>query len=1002
MDAPLFSELLEEKSVTNVVNMEEYGYCLYTSAQRPEESLLQDVENSVGSHVQPRTTPTTYFDSADCPKNVKELWKSFINDGINLPVILLSLFENTSTLQLQGPIIVSEIVSPLSTTTALRRSHPCRDGVSVWRPIRKGVGPEDGLFKVYPKSHRIESEQKLRESGICADAIRIRADQVLITHGGLWIEEQSGAGLLMWMGFSEESIGLHIDMHSLLFIALACGASHFLSRHRSLSKVEWETAEFAQEDFSFTPQDRHTGSGNGRTETAESILIRAQEGLEEVQKFITELGDPTKLILSADYGSAEDPRTAFLTVGRDLDPRKWFLRAVSIRYLVKRYWWAQNSIRDFVNEEGLPDKPRVHSAIKCGQKVYLEELALKKPGIWLVLMGVLSRFPLMPLSEVYLIPSLLHDKYPAIIDAALRWSRLMANSGWFGTDLGDAKRENTIMDDLEFVRVWFPDSELSPEAAVWHHALDDVVKLIVPLPCKVPVPCQGGYIGYKKLADLAVDKDGVERVRSRYEAVRSVPLGSEDPMVVAQKPRDLTLKRFEACKQLRDTYRDRLEENDIDNQGRTWLERQLQSTVKGPLMRDAEDKGIGHMILEEVQLEDPSNGYAPAFSTRRPAGAMLVDLAVLPEHAATVRSKYFSPFSSDDPLVCSEPGNDIDLKRALAFRKIISRYDKAQRIRQAQGQIPGPENELIRNWFSKRMMELEGLIKTIHGCETIRIWCRSYQEDPMASVRSNGLHDVVRAAVPLQDPNYRRVAEDKTVHPDGAILVDLAVHKEGVRTVLRKYGVIDFVPMGDDDPVVLSQPGETMKDKQVAAYENMLKRYSRYPYEECRLLGPMAKVWVAEKLAGIENQLSVIHPNRLETIRIRCPRYQSHPWEIIQKLGLGDVVREAIPLEVQTIFQESVQVDLAVEPSGISRVRTLCEVVDFQKLSEDDPIIQIQPDGDPRMRAFNGYNHVLQRFQEARALRQIDGALMLWYEKEITDLESRIRRLRRILCPPSV
>lgn len=140
----------------------------------------------------------------------------------------------------------------------------------------------------------------------------------------------------------------------------------------------------------------------------------------------------------------------------------------------------------------------------------------------------------------------------------------------------------------------------------------------------------------------------------------------------------------------------------------------------------------------------------------------------------------------------------------------------------------------------------------------------------------------------------------------------------------------------------------------------------------------------------------------LQTIRIRCPRYQSHPWEIIQKLGLGDVVREAIPLEVQTIFQESVQVDLAVEPSGISRVRTLCEVVDFQKLSEDDPIIQIQPDGDPRMRAFNGYNHVLQRFQEARALRQIDGALMLWYEKEITDLESRIRRLRRILCPPSV
>jgi hypothetical protein len=198
-----------------------------------------------------------------------------------------------------------------------------------------------------------------------------------------------------------------------------------------------------------------------------------------------------------------------------------------------------------------------------------------------------------------------------------------------------------------------------------------------------------------------------------------------------------------------------------------------------------------------------------------------------------------------------------------------------------------------------------------------------------------------------------------------------------------------------------------MEDKQVAAYEDMLERYSRYLREECRLLGPMAKVWVAERLAGIENQLSVLHPIRLEvrslpvpryvltlqTIRIRCPKYQSHPGEIIQKLDLGDVVREAVPLELQTIFQESVQVGLAVEPSGISRVRRLCEIVEFQRLSEDDPIIQIQPDGDPRMRKFNGYNHILRRYTEARALRQIDGALMLWYEKEIMDLETHIGRL---------
>jgi hypothetical protein len=124
---------------------------------------------------------------------------------------------------------------------------------------------------------------------------------------------------------------------------------------------------------------------------------------------------------------------------------------------------------------------------------------------------------------------------------------------------------------VQVVRVWFADPELSPEAAVWHHNLDKVVKLIVPLPCQC---------GYKKLADLAVVKDGVERVRNRYEAVRSLSPSDRDPMVLAQKPGHLTLKKVAACKQLHDAYLDRLAENDFDDQGRNWLERRLQWIVK--------------------------------------------------------------------------------------------------------------------------------------------------------------------------------------------------------------------------------------------------------------------------------------------------------------------------------------------------------------------------------------------------------------------------------------
>jgi hypothetical protein len=48
-------------------------------------------------------------------------------------------------------------------------------------------------------------------------------------------------------------------------------------------------------------------------------------------------------------------------------------------------------------------------------------------------------------------------------------------------------------------------------------------------------------------------------------------------------------------------------------------------------MQRAKDKGRGDMILAEVELEDSSNGYAPAYPSHPPAGAMLVDLAVLPE-----------------------------------------------------------------------------------------------------------------------------------------------------------------------------------------------------------------------------------------------------------------------------------------------------------------------------------------------------------------------------------
>jgi hypothetical protein len=65
--------------------------------------------------------------------------------------------------------------------------------------------------------------EEAREAGIVAEEIRVRVDQVLVTK--LVVEPvESGGGVVMWMGFSTELIGLHAAKDNLEFIA---GAYYF-------------------------------------------------------------------------------------------------------------------------------------------------------------------------------------------------------------------------------------------------------------------------------------------------------------------------------------------------------------------------------------------------------------------------------------------------------------------------------------------------------------------------------------------------------------------------------------------------------------------------------------------------------------------------------------------------------------------------------------------------------------------------------------------------------
>ncbi|THC90372.1 hypothetical protein EYZ11_010173 [Aspergillus tanneri] len=449
-------------------------------------------------------------------------------------------------------------------------------------------------------------------------------------------------------------------------------------------------------------------------------------------------------------------------------------------------------------------------------------------------------------------------------------------SEWFDVDHA-VEQENTTMDDLEVVRAWFTiNPDYPPEDVVWHHSFDDVVKIIVSLPCQR---------GNEELAELVVPESDAQRVRRQFNIETSLPLGSRDPMVLSQKPEILALQRFEAGQKLRETYLACQAKGNLDDQARAWFHRRLKwvseelgtlldniQTVRvwktiyqGPLMRDAKNKGVEDLILAAVYLEDPCNAYALAPPSHRLDGAIQVDL-------------------------------------------VIQRSDFA--ASQAQEQGRKENHDLISYCFNQ------------------------------TSVRVGG----------------------------------------GPR-VLLKYGPVDFDPMSDKDPVVLAQQAEDMNVKRVAAYKDLAARYSRYLREECPRLDPMAKVWATERLAGIENQLSVLQPN---------------PLVVILERGLGNVVREAIPLSLEEHInsQEWAQVDLAVDHRGVQRVGQVCELLKCQRFGDDDPVIRMQPGNDPHMKKFFGYNHVIWRYIEARKLRQTDEALTQWYEGEIGALERFIDSFR--------
>lgn len=135
----------------------------------------------------------------------------------------------------------------------------------------------------------------------------------------------------------------------------------------------------------------------------------------------------------------------------------------------------------------------------------------------------------------------------------------------------------------------------------------------------------------------------------------------------------------------------------------------------------------------------------------------------------------------------------------------------------------------------------------------------------MKDIKRNGLDDVVVDAVPLQELGAQHQAQDEHDCTKNAFLVDLAVLESGILRVRRKYGIIKFIPLSSDDPIVLQQPATDPDLKKALCYQHLHSKYLQ-EYEKRRDLAAILGYEIHEGLNDWYNDSLQDIGNRLEKL----------------------------------------------------------------------------------------------------------------------------------------
>ncbi|KAJ5558932.1 hypothetical protein N7535_009195 [Penicillium sp. DV-2018c] len=108
---------------------------------------------------------------------------------------------------------------------------------------------------------------------------------------------------------------------------------------------------------------------------------------------------------------------------------------------------------------------------------------------------------------------------------------------------------------------------------------------------------------------------------------------------------------------------------------------------------------------------------------------------------------------------------------------------------------------------------------------TVRIWFHPNGLTLMEDIKRRGLNDVVFDAIALQELGDQHQAQDDHGNTNEAFPVDLAVLEAGILRVRREYGIIKFVPLSSDDPIVLQQSVTDPNSKRSLCYQRVHSKY---------------------------------------------------------------------------------------------------------------------------------------------------------------------------------